>query len=152
MLVDLSRSGPLTINPFEYVTSLAVQLDTDDRPECGVFAGKHTDFAEHEECKIVPVVDDTETGCKTFLLDRPERGNRLHIVRRWHYAAIGWESGVYLEHPYAYELILQEHNGGPENYFWVFSVNMNMVPCFRLILSDYEPGALAREAAAALST
>lgn len=147
MLIDLSRHGPLTINPLEYRTTLAVRIDTDDRPECGVFAGKHTDFERHEEGMLVPIIDndDMGTGCKTFSLDRPKRGDsRRSWCRSWHYAAIGWDSGIYIEHPYVYQLTLKEHDEGPENYFWAVFISMHRGSGFTLILPDYEPGALAR--------
>lgn len=141
MLIDLSR--PVTINPFEYPTMLAILLETDDRPECGVFAGRHDDFARHEEGKIVPLIENAGNGRLTFLLDRPARETREHLVRRWHYAAIGWDNAVYVEYPCAYELVLGEHEYGPDNYHWSISVTAH-TPLFHLVLFDYEPGALGR--------
>jgi hypothetical protein len=138
MLVDLS--GPITINPFEYPTTLAVRLDTDNRSQCGVFAGKHTDFSDHEEGKLLPVIDDDDSGRKTFVLDRPERETREQIYRRWDYVAIGWINEIHIEFPDAYRLTLAEHDNGPENHFWAITVTTR----FTLLLSDYEPGALAR--------
>jgi hypothetical protein len=100
--------------------------------------------------RLVPLIEDDGGGGQTFILDRPERGSQVHMIRRWHYAAIGWDSGVYVEHPYAYAITLEEQNHDAENYFWAVSVLENLLPRFHLILADYEPGALARGVVRAL--
>jgi len=143
VLIDLSQLGAPTLNPLEYPTTLAVRLETGERPACGVFAGRNMDFAPHEEGELVALVGDAE-GCRTFLLDRPERGHHRGCSRYWYYVAIGWRSDVYIEHPYVYAMTLQEHDGGPDNYFWAVRVSTGESSRFTLILPDYEPGALAR--------
>jgi hypothetical protein len=145
MLIDLCL--PLTLNPYEYPTTLAIRLETDNRPECGVFAGRHTDFSRNEEGKTVPLIDDDGTGRKTFILDRDGDRGSGRLCRTWHYAAVGWTDGIYVDHPYVYTLTLREYAGndadGLEKYFWAVSVSRTN-PLFQLLLPDYEPDAVAR--------
>ena len=144
MLIDLCL--PLTINPLEYPTTIAIRVETDDRPDCGVFAGRHTDFARDEEGKKVPLVDADESGRQTFLLDR-EPGPEGSLCRRWHYSAIGWQDAIYVDQFCTYTLTLQEYASsdvdGRETLHWAVSVASSH-PLFHLLLPDYEPGALAR--------
>ena len=147
MLIDLSRFGPLTIDPSQYLTTLAVRIDApNEKPSCGVFAGKHQQFAPHEENKLVPCIENDE-GTKVFLLDRPESQVKDHCMARWAYAAIGWESmGVYVEYPSAWTLTLQELAGNSpgDSSQWHVSLQQNHGIHLTLILPDYVPGALAR--------
>jgi hypothetical protein len=145
MLLDFSCFGPLTIDPSQYPTTLTVRIDTGNRPDCGVFAGKNLQFARHEVNKLVPCIEDDD-GTRVYLLDRPESQAKDHVMARWDYAAIGWEGDVYVEHPYVWTLTLQELNHGPfpGPSRWHISFSQNHDPAMTLILLDYKPGALAR--------
>lgn len=149
MLIDLSQTGPVTIDPSAYPTTLAVAVTTRGRSDCGVFAGKEERFSPDETEKLVPSLDeDDEYGGQVFILDRPailERGEaQEHLVRRWHYAAIGWDNGVYVEHPYVYGLTLEEVINVADDIVWSVTLLDPTFPRFHLILEDYVPGALAR--------
>jgi hypothetical protein len=146
MLIDLSRMGTVTIDPGEYPTTLVIALDAPtDRQDCGVFAGKY-EFPESEREKMVPEIikeEDYQIGLRYFLLDQPEHSMNDRQILRWWYAAIGWDNGVYIAHPYAYEIILEElysDDGAPT---WSVMVSEKF-PSFRLILPDYKPGAMLR--------
>lgn len=153
MLIDLSRFTPVTIDPGQYTRTLAVRVDApDDKPMCGVFAGRHQDIPEGCEGKLLPQIAATETGddMKTFVIDQPDEGKQpIHVIRRWTYVAIGWENGVYVEHPYVYKLTLEDHNNGPGNHLWVVSVvPASSLTGLKIVLHDYEPGLLASRNAA----
>lgn len=147
MLIDLSRFGPLTIDPSQYLTTLAVRVDVPrGKRMCGVFAGHHQDFAKDEEDKLVPCIEN-EDESPVFLLDRPESQVKDHCMARWTYAAIGWASlGVYVGYPSAYVLTLQELAGNDprDSSQWHVSLQQNHGPLLALILPEYKPGALAR--------
>jgi hypothetical protein len=146
MLIDLSRFGPLTIDPSQYLTTLAVRVDVPrGKRMCGVFAGHHQDFSKDEENKLVPCIED-EDESPVFLLDRSESQVTDHCMARWTYAAIGWESGVYVEHPYVWELTLQELSGNEpgDPPHWHVSFNQLHGIHLTLILPEYKPGALLR--------
>jgi hypothetical protein len=143
MLIDLTRFGPLTIDPGQYKTTVAVRIDAPTNKGCGVFAGRHQEFASHEEGKLAPIIEQEEDiDLKTFVLDRPEEGFNRDRIYRWTYAAIGWDNAVYVEHPYVYVLTLQvQHNeDGP---LWTLSISQRH-DGFTVVLADYETGALAR--------
>jgi hypothetical protein len=132
MLIYLSRLSPVLINPLLYPKSLAICLDTYDHPTCGVFQGRHESFSRQEEGLMCPPVEDDGTGSKVYLLDRPAAAP-LEQVRRWHYAAIGWDIGGYLERPYVYDILLEENPGSE----WSVSIPGQ----FTMLLPDYHAGA-----------
>jgi len=142
MLLDLSNLSPLTIDPGAYPRALAVRIDApDERPECGVFLGRCQDVATSEEGQRVPVVASEEYGSKTFVLDRQDARAARHLIQRWAYAAIGWASGVFVEHPYVYTLTLEEHGGSDVEYCWSVCVTpATGLRGFRLVLHDFEAG------------
>ena len=146
MLIYLSRFSPVTIDSSQYCTTLAVRLDAPaDKPGCGVFAGRHESFSPHEEGKLVQLIEADEHESRTFILDRPAEEGHIHLVRRWTYAAIGWDNGVYVEHPYCYTLMLQEIIGPESEHNWSVSViPSTSLTGFWLVLNDYKPGALTR--------
>lgn len=138
----------MIIEPSKFPTTLVVEVDApDDHPECGIFAG-HTpnSFAEHEKGQKVQLIGrEEDPDVKLFVLDRPEPSPQRNHTRRWHYAVIGWDNGVYVQVPYVHTLILQEHNNEEEHdNFWSVSISSARNLGFIIILPDYEPGALAR--------
>lgn len=155
MLIDLSRFGPLTIDPSQYLTTLAIRVDVPrGKRMCGVFAGHHQDFAKDEEDKLVPCIEN-EDESPVFLLDRPESQVKDHCMARWTYAAIGWASlGVYVGYPSAYVLTLQELSGNEpgDPPHWHVSLGQDHGTGFQLILPEYRPGALLRGDYKAINT
>ena len=146
MLIDLSRFGPLTIDPAEYITTLAVRIDAPlEHPECGVFAGRHQAFDRSEEGNLATCIEDDE-GTVVFLLDRPVSMAQVHLSNRWTYAASGWEGGVYVEHPYVWTLVLQELSGNEpgDDPRWSVSLQQHHGPVLTLILPEYRHGAVVR--------
>lgn len=144
MLIDLSNMGLLTIDPSQYPSTLVISLDApDEHPGCGVLAGNFDPFTKSEQNKFLPVFRDDDYGLKFYLLDRPESKARPNLVSRWYYATIGWDNAVYVEYPYSYEVILQELSDADGVPNWSVSVSGSR-GSFRVVLPDYQPGAVAR--------
>lgn len=127
------------------MTTLAVLIDTDNRPGCGVFTGEYEGFAPGERNKRVPFELD-ESGFQTFLFDRPVREPGIplkfgqpNIIRRWHYAAIGWNKPGHIQYPYVRPLTLENHCDSSEEH-WAVVIDSGL----RIILPGYEPGARQR--------
>jgi len=142
MLIDLSNYGMLTIDPTQYPDTLVVAIDApNDKTGCGVFAGRH-DFKQEEREQPIPPIQDQEEdfGLKLFALERPSRASE-HLIQRWYYAAIGWDGGVYVGYPYAYEIILEELSPNPgddSGPYWNVMVS-GPRGSFRLVLPSYKP-------------
>ena len=64
---------------------------------------------------------------------------------QYHYVALGWDGGVYVQHPSVWTLTLVERTDG-----WDVSVGRPGMNGFTLILPDYEPGWIQRTGARAL--
>lgn len=145
MLIDLSCFRPLTIDPSAYLTTLVLRIEAPhDKPGCGVFAGRHQEFRPEEEDRLVPCIEDDE-GTKVFLIDRPGHIAHGHMIARWTYAAIGWDNGVYVGHPYSYVLTLQELAQEDGVYDWSVSLTPSNGRPTTIILPEYRPDALSRE-------
>ena len=147
MLIDLITRP--TIDPTIHPGTLVVRLQTDNRPECGVFAGRHADLTREEEGKPVPrilVGAYQDLGIFDFVVDRPEkRIAHENQILRYHYLVIGWDQSVFVEHQEIWHLTLQELSDG-----WSLSINQPNSGGFNLILPDYEPGWMTRTGTKAL--
>ena len=146
MLIDLLTRP--TIDPTIHPGTLVVRIQTDNRPECGVFAGRHAGFTPDEEGKAMPRIGVgayCDLGIFDFVVDRPGRNAREHQILRYNYLVIGWDNAVYVQHQDIWHLTLQELSDG-----WSVSLNQPNSGGFTLILSDYEPGWMARTGTKAL--
>lgn len=156
MLIDLGLR--FIVNPALYVGTLAVRLNTDNRPECGVFSGVHDGFEEDEQNQPMPhftlldgdsvmgaTMNFDDLGMYDFIIDRPVSRAQEHQVRRYNYVVRGWNNGVYYEHQDIWVLVLQEMTSG-----WDVGIHRPGMNGFTLILPDYQPGFLRRTNARAL--
>jgi len=149
MLINLDRHSPVTIDPGEYPTTLAIRLTVggDANGFTGIMAGRHDPFLEHERSHPLEahLIEDeaflaggpipVET---IYLLDRPPFEGQQHLSYRWYYAATGWDGGVYVGRSYSYEITLMccESQGS-----WLWSVALEGDRSrFTVILPDYQPG------------
>jgi len=158
MLIDLERASPLTIDPSEYPTTLAIRLSVfngDDHGFTGIRQGRHDPFLDHEREQPVPLhrnedVDESHPDLflpgsqipfrGLYILDRPPFEGEPHLsYYRWYYAAIGFDLGVYVSRPYSYEIILQccESQG---SMLWSVSLDNSDMRHLSVILPDYQPG------------
>jgi hypothetical protein len=149
MLIDLGRHGPLTIDPGEYPTTLAIRLSVGGEANgfTGVMAGRHDPFLAHERSQPVPVHVAEDEGLlpggpmpydAVYLIDRPPFEGQQHMSYRWYYAATGWDGGVYVGHLYSYEITFMccESQGS-----WLWSVHLEGERArATIILPDYQPG------------
>lgn len=154
MLLDLTQ--PCVINPSEYVGTLAIRLQTDNRPECGVFSGQHEGFEPAEENQRMPhftLMDGAPMGASLnfddlgmydFILDRPVARAEEHQMLRYSYVVRGWDSAVYVQYQDIWLVTLQELSDG-----WSVALGRPGQNGFRIILPDYEPGFIARTGARA---
>lgn len=112
-----------TLNPYFAPWRLLISVETDNRPECGVFSGRHAGFRDVALMnKRQPLVEDDldeslqGEGFETFEikdLPRPS-GNQ---VWQYHFVIISWKTAVYVEYPEAKELIVTlEEAGGWFSY------------------------------------
>jgi hypothetical protein len=160
MLLDLSLR--FVINPSLYEGTLAIRLETDNRPECGVFAGEHAAFPAEENHRAMPrfhqvlepnqeaegqssPIDLAELGFYDFVVDRPESRAQLNQVLRYHYVVVGWTNGVYIQHQSVWTLTLCEFFSG-----WHVSISRPGWMGLDLVLPDYQPGWIQRTGAQAL--
>jgi hypothetical protein len=132
----------------EYPGTLVIDLHTDNRPECGVFSGRQCGFRLPEEMEQRMPVLLGEPGTyedfayQRFVIDRPSVCVPLGQMWSYHYAVIGWESGVYLSHPEVHTLMLSETRSN-QRVDWHLSV-LGQRARFSVSLEDYQPGAVAR--------
>lgn len=155
MLLDLGLR--FVINPTLYVGTLAIRLETDNRPECGVWSGRHAGFTEEEgnqrmprfhlvdESPMTATVDYDSLGFYDFVIDRLEPRARENQLLQYHYVALGWDGGVYVQHPAVWTLTLTERTDG-----WDVSIGRPGWTGLTLILPDYQPGWIQRTGARAL--
>jgi hypothetical protein len=151
MLIDLGKYGPLTIDPAEYLTTLAIRLSVGGEASgfTGIMQGRHDPFLDHERNQPVPIHvnedDEILPGGPmpynaVYLIDRPPFEGQRHMSYRWYYAATGWDGGVYVGHSYAYEVTLMCCSREPDGEFsWSVSLEGDRSR-FTLILPDYQPG------------
>jgi hypothetical protein len=146
MLLDLGLR--FVINPSEYVGTLTIRLETDDRPGCGVRSGRHHGFTQEEGDQPMPRFrippepgeeDYGDFGMYDFLIDRPEGRAGTDKSLRYHYVATGWSNAVYSGYHDVWLLTLCELPTG-----WHVAVGRPGTNGFDLILPDYEPGWLDR--------
>jgi hypothetical protein len=139
MLIMIDHHSPIIIDPGRFPTTLAIQLGTiEERPFYGVFSGRHDGFEPHEEEKLLPVVEKDEF-LTIYVVDRPDIKAPRNQCRRYHYVAIIWELGVYVDGPDSCLFTLEEHHRDNGSHCW--SVSFKHI---RLVLQDYEPGYLTR--------
>ena len=152
MLLAIGRR--LTIDPAAYPLTLVIRLDTDNRPECGVRSGTHAGFDREEEMNQpmprfnVPSDDGMEygnLGLYDFVIDRPERRAQEHQVLAYHYAIVGWDNSVYVQHQDIWRMTLNETQGG-----WDVAIHRPGSNGLTLILPDYQPGWIQRTGAVPL--
>lgn len=154
MLIDLERLSPVTIDPTEYATTLAIQLSIGGEASgfTGVMAGRYDPFLEHERNLPVEAHSIEDDGFlpdspmsrrAIYLLDRPTIDIDRHLSYRWYYAAIGWDSAVYVGRPYSYEIILMCIRDALGQPVWSVSVDGDRSR-FTLVLPDYQPGFRSR--------
>jgi hypothetical protein len=128
-----------TVNPAEYAGTLAIRLDTDNRPECGVRSGNHAGFYPEEENQPMPRFNvpsyGLNLGLYDFVIDRPERRARKNQILAYHYVVQGWDNGVYVQHQDIWRLTLSETSDD-----WSIAIHRPWVNGLDLILPDYEPG------------
>jgi hypothetical protein len=143
MLIDLIQR--LTINPSQYPTTLVVRLDTNNRPECGVFAGSMCGFDPAEEGLLVPQIltEDDEVGFHDYIIDRPRGNVQEHQSLRYYYAVVGWSNSVYVQMPVAWELTFIEEYG-EKGTQWSAAFAPVTGLGLTLVLPDYTPGYRAR--------
>jgi len=152
MLLDFSLR--FVINPAAYPGTLAIRLNTDDRPGCGVRSGRHDGFTREEGDQPLPRFrlplepgeeDYGAMGMYDFVIDRPEGRAGTDQSLRYHYVATGWDNAVYSGYPDVWLLTLCELPTG-----WHVAVGRPGTNGFDLILPDYEPGWIQRTGAQAL--
>lgn len=107
MFVDLSLS--CHVEPSEEPGRLLVCVNTDGRPDCGVFAGRHAGLRGTEiEGKRMPTVEHGDWsggGLEVFEisgLPTPGEGESL----QFHFAVVSWRSHVYCQFPEGEELVV----------------------------------------------
>lgn len=146
MLLRLIPFSPPLVLSKDYPSTLVVDLYTDNRPECGVFSGRHCGFELPEEMEQrMPTLQEAfydDASYQRFVIDRPRSCVPVGQMRSYHYAVIGWDSGVYLAHPEVHTLVLFEtwSEQGVDWHVAVVGQRMH----FSISLDHYQPGAVAR--------
>ncbi len=130
----------------QYLGTLVVRLETDNRPECGVFSGRGAGFGFDNEAETnqrmphiaAPLQDEltnyAEVGIFDFVIDRPARQAKKNQINVFHYIATAWHDDVYYECAKTTVLRLTESYDG-------FTLSFNGLD---VVLPDYEPGWLQR--------
>ena len=143
----LNLTGFVHLDPMVYPTTLAIRIETDDSPDCGVRSGRHDGFdVPGEMGQVMPrlLLPDDETeglcGFYDYVIDRPAKRCPKEQIRRYHYVVTGKGQGVYYEFPDVYIVTLNERHDR-----WSCTVGRPRASGgFELELPDYEPGWFAR--------
>jgi hypothetical protein len=120
-------------DPVQYPGRLLVCLNTDDRPECGVFSGTDCNFDAGDKKQRMQTIEHPEfsgEGLEVFEIVRHPRAP-LNQIRQYHYGAISWKYGGYLSYPTGQELVLTEHNSSEEHFWTVHFAGV------QVLLPDY---------------
>lgn len=111
------------LNPYFAPWRLLISVETDGRPECGVFSGRHAGFRDAELMdKRQPLVEEDfdeslqGEGFETFEIRGLQRPPENQIWQ-YHFVIISWKTAVYVEYPEAKELtVTLESEGGWFSY------------------------------------